>query len=174
MGDDLDGIAQVGGHAPDDEQLLGVLLAEVRAISPDEVEQDGDDGGDAIEVSGPGRALERQRDRPHPDRRVVTRRVDLVDRRREHEVRALLGADRDVAGLVRGYCARSAGSPNWRGFTKIETTVVAFSPAGATDQGSVAGVQPAHRRDEADRARRQLEGGAELLTGPDNSQRSGG
>ena len=94
------GIARSRAMLPDHEQLLGVLLAEVRPLGADEVEQDRDDRRDAVEVARPGRALERLGDGADVDGRVEARRVDLVDVGREDEVGALLGADLDVARLV--------------------------------------------------------------------------
>ena len=58
------GDRQVARHLADDHDLLGVLLAEVGVLRADQVEQDRDDRRHAIEVAGPGRALERPRDRP--------------------------------------------------------------------------------------------------------------
>ena len=66
-GEDLRRKGQVAGHLADDHDLLGVLLAEVRALRADQVEQDRDDGRDAIEVTGSCRSLERLRDRSDPD-----------------------------------------------------------------------------------------------------------
>ena len=76
-GDDLGRDREVAGHPADDHHLLGVLLAEVRVLGADEVEQDRDDGRDAIEVAGSGRALERLGDRADRHDRVEARRVDL-------------------------------------------------------------------------------------------------
>ena len=69
-------------------------------LGADEVEQDGDDRRDAVEVAGPRGALERPRDRADRDDRVEARRIDLLDRRREDDVDALGLADREVARLV--------------------------------------------------------------------------
>ena len=71
---------------------------------------------------------------------------------------------------LRGYFSRSAGSPNWRGLTKIETTVVAFSARARCDQRPMALVQPAHRRHEADGSRRGGERLAQLGPGADDPQ----
>ena len=74
------GMRQVARHLADDHHLLGVLLAEVGVLGADQVEQDGDDRGDAIEVARPRGALERPGDRADRHGRVEARRVDLLDR----------------------------------------------------------------------------------------------
>ena len=61
-GDDVGGQCQVDRHAPDDHDLLGVLLPEVRPIGAHEGEQDRDDRRDAFEVPGPRGPLERLAD----------------------------------------------------------------------------------------------------------------
>jgi hypothetical protein len=53
MADDLDRQLQVGHHPPDHLQLLPVLLPEHREVRLDLVEQDVDDGGDALEMPRP-------------------------------------------------------------------------------------------------------------------------
>ena len=45
-------------HPPDEQQLLRVLLAEVGEVGPRQVQQLGDDGEHAVEVPGPGGALQ--------------------------------------------------------------------------------------------------------------------
>ena len=60
------GDREVAGHLPDHHHLLGVLLAEVGALGADQVEQDRDDRRDAVEVAGPGGALERPGDARRP------------------------------------------------------------------------------------------------------------
>ena len=49
--DDFEVEVEVPGHAPDDDKLLGVLLAEIGAVRLDDVEELGDDGGDTYEVA---------------------------------------------------------------------------------------------------------------------------
>ena len=61
-GDDVGWQCQVDRHAPDDHDLLGVLLPEVRPIGAHEGEQDRDDRRDAFEVPGPCGPLERLAD----------------------------------------------------------------------------------------------------------------
>ena len=57
-GDDFNGEIEVGDHASDDNGLLGVFLAEAGEVGLDDVEELGDDGADAPEVSRPGGAAE--------------------------------------------------------------------------------------------------------------------
>ena len=99
-GDDLGRDREVARHLADDHDLLRVLLAEVGVLRADDAEQDGHHGRDAVEVAGPGGALERPGERPDVDDGVEAGRVDLLDRRRPDEVDALGLADREVARLV--------------------------------------------------------------------------
>src|ERR671921_2799603 len=99
-GDDLGRDREVAGHLPDHHHLLRVLLAEVGAVRSDEPEEDRHDGRDAVEVTWAGGALERLRQRTDGDGRIEARWIDLLDARSEHEIDALLGADRQVTRLV--------------------------------------------------------------------------
>ncbi len=56
-GDDVDGQGEVVDHAADDEELLGVLLAEVTAVGRQDVEELEHDGADAAKVAGAVLAL---------------------------------------------------------------------------------------------------------------------
>ncbi len=88
-GDDLRRDRQVARHLADDHHLLGVLLAEVGVVRPDQVEQDGDDRRDAIEMAGPRGALERPGDRTDRDDGVEAGRIDLRRVGGEDDVDAL-------------------------------------------------------------------------------------
>ena len=66
--DDLDRQVEVAGQAPDDQQLLVVLLAEDRDVGLALDQQLGDDGGDAGEV---GRPRLRRPSAPRRRRRVT-------------------------------------------------------------------------------------------------------
>ncbi len=99
-GDHLGRDGQVAGHLADDHHLLGVLLPEVGMVGADQAEQDRDDRGDAVEVAGTRRSLERLGDRADRHDRVEARRVDLGGRRGEDQVDALGLTDREVARLV--------------------------------------------------------------------------
>ena len=59
--DDLDVHVEVGDHPPDDRQLLKVLATEHGDVGLDRAEQLGHHGGDAAEVPGPPRTLQRRR-----------------------------------------------------------------------------------------------------------------
>ena len=158
VGDDLGPDREVARHLADHEELLRVLLAEVRAIGADEVEQDRDDRRDALEMARPGRALERLADRADADDRVEARRVDLVDRRREHDVGALLRGDLDVAVLVARVLLEVGGVAELARVHEDRDDGRRVLGPRATDQRAMALVQPAHGRHEADRPRRSGEG----------------
>ena len=74
------GIAQVGHHAADDGELLKVLLAEHRDVGLDDVEELGDDGRDALEMSGPELPAQDARQLRHLDacRALRPVRIDLA------------------------------------------------------------------------------------------------
>ena len=80
---DLDRHGQVAHHPLDHCDLLRVLLAEVGAGGPDEVEELQTDGGDTAEVAGPVLALEDRADLldVHPGLEPI--RVDLFRCRSE-------------------------------------------------------------------------------------------
>ncbi len=159
---------QVARHLADDHDLLGVLLAEVGALGADEVEQDRDDGRDAIEVTRPRGALERPRDRPDRDDRVEARRVDLLDRRGEDEVDALRLADGEVARLVARVLREVGRDVELARVDEDRHDGRRVGGPGLAHQRAMAVVQPAHRRDEADRARGVGQGGAKLGAGSDD------
>ena len=86
--------------------LLGVLLAEVRAVGADDDEELQADGGDAAEVPGPEAALEHLRELLDVDPGREARRVHLLRGRREDDVHArFLGAARRSRSSSRGYRA---------------------------------------------------------------------
>ena len=107
---------EVAGHAPDDEQLLGVLLAEVRAIGADQVEQDRDDRSDTVEMA---RAVPRPRAAPRRRRRgrSCRSRAGRPRRRSGAKTRSAPSSAQIATSRasLRGYCSRSAGSPNCAG-----------------------------------------------------------
>ena len=127
-GDDLGRDREVAGHLADDHHLLGVLLAEVRVLRADQVEQDRDDGRDAVEVAGPGGALERPR---RPPRRTRSCRSRAGRPRRRPARRRGRGPpprrSRGRGPRSAGSAGKSAASLNWRGLTKIVAIVVALS-----------------------------------------------
>ena len=150
-GDDPRGQRQVGGHARDDHDLLGILLAEVGVLRTDQREQRGHDGGHSVEVAGPGRALQGLGDSTDADGGVEARRVDLFDSGDPDDVEGLRFADGDVrlggariARVVRGVVelARVHEDGGHRG---------GVLRAGAPHQRPVPFVEPAHRGHQPDR-----------------------
>ena len=122
---------------------------------------------------GPGGALERLGDGADAHGRVEARRVDLLDRRREHEVGALLGADLDVARLVARVLLEVRRVAELARVDEDRDDGRRVLGARPLDQRSMALVQPAHRRHEADRARGGGERLAELRARPDDARRRG-
>src|SRR5262249_37209523 len=106
---DLDAGVEVGGDAPDDRQLLPVLLAEGCTVRPDRVEQLRDDGGDAAEMSGSRPAAQRLGEPRHLHAGGEPLRVHGARRRRIDHVDAGRGAQGGV--VVEG----ARGRAWWRG-----------------------------------------------------------
>src|SRR2546422_9321235 len=98
--DDLRPDGKVASHLADDEQLLGILLAEVGALGSDEVEENGDNGRHAFEMAGPSGTLERVSERSDGDGRVEPGRIHLVDQRRKDDVRPFGATDLEVPFFV--------------------------------------------------------------------------
>ena len=116
--DDVDREVEVAAHPADEEQLLGVLLAEPGRVAPRQVHELGDDGEHAVEVAGARLPLEhvaepaemRTPGSPRDRRQASARRRG---RRR---------ADGEV-GVEGARVAREVPlGPNCRGLRKIVTT----------------------------------------------------
>ena len=116
-------------HPADQEELLRVLLAEVRRARTGDIEEAMHDGEHALEVAGPRRPFER-RSPPGPGRARGPRLRADTPRRRPGAHTTSTPSSSQIArsrASSRGYRSRSAGSANWRGFTKIDTTTVGRS-----------------------------------------------
>ena len=118
--DDLDRERQVGRHAPDDRELLAVLLAEVGAARSGDVEQLRHHRGDAGEVRRPRRAFHRLRQLVDGHRREHGRPAGTSPRRRMRgrcrrpSPRTWPRRGRSRAGTT----SRSSLAPNCSGLTK--------------------------------------------------------
>ena len=151
---DLERDVEVADEPADHRDLLRVLLAEVRALGPDDVEELEADGRDAAEVPGPRFALRAGLLRLDPGREAVG--IELGCVRREDDVDAVLLRDREVARLVarvRGEVGRVVELRRIDEERHHDALVLA---ARGGEQRAVAGVERAHRRHEAG-ARRGLE-----------------
>ncbi len=149
---DLHGEVQIAHHAADQRQLLGVLLPEQRDVGAGEVQQLGDDGEHAVEVTGPGRAFQAlaHRARGDPDLRFATG-VDLVDGRREDHVGAGRAGHREIGVQGARVAVEVGGLPELERVDEDRDDDL----AGRSDnracglyQGGVALVQSAHRHDD--------------------------
>src|SRR4029078_11008797 len=108
------------------------------------------------------------------DERVEARRVDLVDRRREDEVEALVLADREVAGLVAGVLLEVGRLVELARVDEDRRDPRRVVGPGPLHQRAVAVVDPAHRRHQADRTGGGGEGIPKLGSGPDDAHRGRG
>lgn len=166
-GNDVDEEVQVAHHAPDEEQLLGVLLAEIGSAGGGEVEQLADDGEHPVEVAGPGLALQDGAERAGRDAHAgVAVGVDDVRGRREHDVDAGIGADGHV-GVEGPRIAGEVflGSELERIEEDRDDDVVVLGPSPAHELG-VPVVQGAHGHDDGDiSAGEGLPRGPQLVAG---------
>ena len=136
-------------QAPNDGELLRVLLSEVRELRPDDVEELQADGRDAAEVAGPVRALEASRQLLDLDPGLEAGRVDLVRLRREEDVDSRVGRDRRVALLVAGIRVEVCILVELgRVDEQAQDDQVALR-ARCLDQREMAAMERAHRRHEA-------------------------
>ena len=108
------------GHRAHDGELLGVLAAEVRTISPRSGKELGDYGGDPVEVPRTMGTLHFQRELPEPAPSwwAATPGTSLratAQRCTSTPADAAIPASRSRS---RGYRSRSRGSSNCSGFTK--------------------------------------------------------
>ena len=161
---DLDphGEVQVVGELADDERLLGVFLAEVRDVRPGHVEEFGHDGGDPLEVTGAGGAVEWAGQPADLDARIEALGIDLLDRRREQDVDALaLGQPGVVLFVARVRVEVFGRAELCRVDEQRHDDGCALLACGA-HQRQMALVEPAHRGHQADGARRDGERTAQL------------
>ena len=148
---DLHRHVQVGDHAPDDRQLLPVLLAEVRPGGLHQVQQFQDDRGDTREVAGPRRAVQRLADAGEFHARAEASRVHVPRLRHKQQVRARLCGHAQVAVQVAGVAGQVLFRAELHGIDEHAEHHHGVLRAGGADQGGVARVQVAHRGDQAHR-----------------------
>ena len=163
---DADREVEVGNQASDDDELLGVLLAEVGDIGQHRAQQLGDDRCDAAEVSAaPHGSLEAVgQSAEHLDARREAVGVKLGHRRREQQRAAGLGGQPRVLGLVARIAGQVGRLVELRGVDEQADDDQVALGGGPADQRQVALVQRAHGRHEPDRARAGRARLRELLT----------
>ena len=166
---------EVAAHPPDEQQLLGVLLPEVRRAAPGQVHELADDREHAVEVPRPGLALEHVAERAGGDAHArVALGVDDVGGRREDEVDASGRADLEV-GVEGARVAREVLlGPELERVEEDRHDDVAVRLAGLVDQRRVPLVQGAHRHDDGDVAVVERRPGlAQLLAGAGDDRGDG-
>ena len=145
---------QVGDHPPQHLDLLGVLPAEEGDVRADDREQLQADRGHAAEVTGTMLALEHRAELRHLDPRLVAGRVELGRRGGEDDVDTRLARDIEVVCLVPGIAVQVGRVAELRRVDEqAHHDRVARRPGGC-EQRAMAVVERAHRRHEADPARR--------------------
>ena len=136
-------------------------------------EQDGDHRGHAFEMPRACRAFERLRHGAYDYGRVEARGVDLGRVGRKDDVDALGLADPDVMCFVTRVPREVIRAAELARVDEDRDDGRGIGCASPADQGPVALVEPAHRRDEADRSRRSVEGGTQLGAGSDDLGQAG-
>ncbi len=164
---------EVADHAPDHLDLLRVLLSEVRDVGPHDGEELQHDRRDAAEVAGAKASFEDRAELGDVDPGLEAGRVHLLRGGREDDVDARLLGELEVARLVSRVAAEINGSRELgRVHEEAHDDGVALGARGG-EQREVAGMQRAHRGDEADGAvAARRERGAHLRDRPGDLHRS--
>ena len=145
---DIDMEAEVGGHPPDDGQLLRVLLAEDRDMGLDGIEELRDDRRHSAEMSGPHRPLEHRGQLLHMHGCLESRRVHFAHRRSEHVLRSRVRRGHDILRERPGVALEILTRSELEGVDEDRRHHdVGVLPRQA-DERQVAGVQRPHRRDD--------------------------
>ena len=148
---DLEVEVQVADELLDDRGLLGVLLAEVGAIRPDDVEELQADRGHAAEMPRPELAFQLAAELSDVDPGSVAVRVHLLGRGREEDVDAGLLGELRIALLVARIAVEVlAGRELGRVHEEARDDDVILCPRGL-EQRKVASVEGAHCGHEPDR-----------------------
>ena len=146
---------EVLDHPADHDRLLRVLLAEESDVGLHDVEQLGDDGGDALEVLRPPllrRSVQHVRQPRDGDRGRESPRVDLLHRRHKEEIDSLGRGNARIARLVvRIRVEVLPGAELGRVDEQRHDDRVA-ALASRADQRQMSPVERAHRGDDADLA----------------------
>ena len=148
--DDFEGEVEVPGHASDDNQLLGVLLAEIGAVGLDDVEELGNNGGDADEVAGPRGAFVEIGDGAGVDPGVGAGAVHLLRGWGEDEADAGLVEHLEVTVEVTGVGCEVLVGAELGGVDENGGGYGVVLGGCTFDEGHVAAVEVAHSRDEAE------------------------
>ena len=92
----FDGDIEIVDHLLNDANLLGVLLTEETDVGLGHVEQLQYDGGDPLEVAGPGGAFHFLFEFLHADIRLEPGRIDLRLLRNENQIDSFTPAEREI------------------------------------------------------------------------------
>ena len=150
--DDFEGEVDVPGHASDDDQLLGILLAEVSAVGLDDVKELGHDGGDTYEVAGSRGAFVEVRDRARIDFGVGVGTVHFVGRGGEYKADTRLFKHAEVTVEVSGVGGEVFVGAELSGVDEDGGGNGVVLGGGAFYEGHVAAVEVTHGGDEAEGA----------------------
>ena len=167
-GDDGRREVDVPHHPPDEEELLGVLLAVVEEVTLREVHELGDDREHPVEVPRPRLPLEQVPERPGGDAHPgVPLGVDDVGRGCEDEVHPFAGADLEVVVEGPRVLRQVLLGPELERVEEDRHEHVLGPLAGGADEPRVALVEGAHGHDDGDvTVTEGGAGGAELVTAP--------
>jgi hypothetical protein len=155
-GDDLGAEVEIHRHAPDDRELLVVLLAEHRDIGAGRSEQLRDDRRHAVEMARPTGAFHGGRERARHDPGLETRGVHRGGGRGIHRIDRCVGARGEV-GLEHLWVAGEVG-----GIAELERVDEdghhheVCTCVRQVDQGKVPVVERSHRRHQRHRSARNV------------------
>ncbi len=150
MADDLHRQIELSGHAPDHHQLLVVLGTKDGDVRLHHIEQLGDDGGDAAEVSrSAGTAQDVRQNRDLDEGLAVAAvRIHFGFSRRKQTVIAGLGKHLGVALRCARIGVQILSGTELQGIDKDTGNDPIRPFQGITHQRQMAGVQVAHGRDQ--------------------------
>ncbi len=141
---------EVGDEPADDGELLEILFAEQGDVRRDLVEQLGDDDGDAVEMSGPGGAVQASGHPRHADAGGVTLRVHRRRVRGPEQLHPFRLQHRSVRAFAPRVGGEILAGAELGGIDEDRGDDVIGASFALRDQRHVAGVQRAHRRHEGD------------------------
>ena len=159
--DDFDEEVQVPHHLFDDGDLLGVFLSKVGFLRLDGVEEFGNDGGHAAEMTGAHGSLEEFGQRFHFDPGLKAGRVHLLLRGCPDHISAFVTEFGQITFQIAGVGGQVLGGTKLGGVDEDAGNDGFTFPAGDVDEGEMPRMEVAHGGDEAEGFGEFCEGSAE-------------
>jgi len=147
VADDFDGDIEIAHHAPDEGELLEVLVSEEGDVGLEEIEEFQDDGEDAIEVTWAGGSAEVSGEERFGDESGVIGGVKVWNLRDEGEIDSFLFAEGEVVFERLGIISEILGAVELDGIDENgdgDRSAGADVPAGGPDELKVSFMQGSH------------------------------